>query len=212
MVCRTGASEACRRIFARWQGQRLCSCRIFVECGRAGRQLNPRVPAAVVDGNLGWRKGRVRKCTHGDTHRFRVTLLGMKDGRPTDWAEPEIEPGPLIAAANVVGCSTKDLERGREAGQGREDTAGPLLASEAVADANASWLAIDLNAQLPAGTRGCSGRHQVPRRIVLGRPGDQIKQCLVTSIESPVIQSSIFQWVTGSCYPAAPTDGQRSWV
>jgi hypothetical protein len=51
-----------------------------------------------------------------------------------------------IPDSNVLGGSTEDFERSREAGQCREDTAGPLLAGEAVANANSSWLAFDLNA------------------------------------------------------------------
>jgi hypothetical protein len=69
----------------------------------------------------------------------------------------------LIANTSVFGGGTEDFEWGREAGQRREDTAGPSLAGETVANANASWVAFDLNAQLPAGTRGCSGRHRAPR-------------------------------------------------
>jgi hypothetical protein len=52
----------------------------------------------------------------------------------------------LIADTNVFGGGTGDFERSREAGQCCEDAAGPLLASEAVANANASWIAFDLNA------------------------------------------------------------------
>jgi hypothetical protein len=88
-----------------------------------------------------------------------VTFLGVEDVSPADRTEPESEPGSLIADANVFGGLTEDFERRGEAGQCREDTAGPSLAGKAVANANSSGLAFDLNAQLPAGTSGGSGRH-----------------------------------------------------
>jgi hypothetical protein len=88
-----------------------------------------------------------------------VTFFGVKDVSPANRAEPESEPGSLIPDANVFRGGTEDFERSGKAGQGREDAAGSSLAGEAVANANSSGLAFDLNAQLPAGTRGGSGRH-----------------------------------------------------
>ena len=117
------------------------------------------MPTTVVDGNSGRWKVRVNKRTDGDAHRLIVAFFGVKHSSPTDWAEPEYELGSLIPDTDVFGGSTEDFERSKEAGQGCEDTAGPLLAGEAVANANSSWFAFDLNAQLSAGTRGCSGRH-----------------------------------------------------
>jgi hypothetical protein len=75
-----------------------------------------------------------------------VTGFGVEDGSPTNWAEPEYELGSLIPDTDVFRGGTEDFERSREAGQCCEDTAGPLLAGEAVANANASWFAFDLNA------------------------------------------------------------------
>jgi hypothetical protein len=121
--------------------------------------MDPRVPTAVVDGNSGRWKARVSECTYGVAHRLSVTVFCVKDGSPTNWAEPEYELGSLIPDANVFGGGTEDFERSGEAGQCCEDTAGPLLAGEAVANANSSWFAFDLNSQLSAGTRGCSERH-----------------------------------------------------
>jgi hypothetical protein len=121
--------------------------------------MDPRVPTAVVDGNSGRWKVRVSKRTHGHAHRLIVTVFGVEDGSPTNWAEPEYELGSLIPDSNVLGGGTEDFERSRETGQCCEDTAGPLLAGEAVANANAMWFAFDLNAQLSAGTRGCSEGH-----------------------------------------------------
>jgi len=56
----------------------------------------------------------------------------------------------VIPDTNVLGGGAEDFERRGEAGQGREDTAGPLLASEAMAEANSPWFAMDLDAQLSA--------------------------------------------------------------
>ncbi len=124
------------------------------------------MPTAVVDGILRWWKVRVSKRTHGDAYRLIVTVFGVEDGSPTDRAEPEDELGSLIPDTNVFGRGTEDFEWSREAGQCCEDTARPLLAGEAVANANSLWLAFDLNAQLSAGARGCSGRHRAPRRMI----------------------------------------------
>ena len=147
-------------------GQWLWSSGIFVERPRAGRQLNPRVPATVVNRNSRRRKVRVGKRTHGNTDRLIVTFFGVEDGRSADRAEPEYEPGSLIPDADVFGAGTEDFEWSREAGQCREDTTGPLLACETVTNANASWFTFDPNAQLSAATRGCSGRHRAPRRMI----------------------------------------------
>jgi hypothetical protein len=51
----------------------------------------------------------------------------------------------VIPDTNVLGGSAEDFERRGEAGQGREDTAGPLLAGEAMAEANSPWIAMDLD-------------------------------------------------------------------
>jgi hypothetical protein len=117
------------------------------------------MPAAVVDGkSRGW-KARVSKRTHGYADGLIVTVLGVEDGRPTNWAKPECEPCALIPDTNVFGGGAEDLEGSREARQGRKDTAGPLLAGEAMANANASRLAFDLNTQLSARARGRSEGH-----------------------------------------------------
>lgn len=144
------------------------------------------MPTAVVDGNSRrWEVG-VGKRTHGDAHRLIAAVFSVEDGSPTKWAESVYELGSLISDTNVFGGGAEHFERSREAGQCSEDTAGPLLACEAVAKANASWFAFDLNAQLSAGTRGCSGRHLAPRRDVavvaalrhMRRNSGQIHPCL----------------------------------
>jgi hypothetical protein len=94
----------------------------------------------------------VSKRTHGHAHGLILTVFGVEDGRSTNGAEPEFELGSLIPDANVLGGRAEDFERSRETGQRREDTTGPLLAGEAVANANALWFALDLNAQLSTGT------------------------------------------------------------
>ena len=75
-----------------------------------------------------------------------VTVFSVEDSSPANWAEPEYERGSLISDANEFGGGTEDFERCRETGQCRKNTAGPLLAGEAVTYADASWFAFDLNA------------------------------------------------------------------
>ena len=117
------------------------------------------MPAALVYGKSRCGKAGVGKRAHGDAHRLSVTVSGVEDGGSTNWAKPEYESCSLIPDTDVFGGGTEDFERSREAGQCCEDTAGPLLTGKAVANANSTRFAFDLNAQLSAGARGCSGRH-----------------------------------------------------
>ena len=117
--------------------------------------------AALVYGKSRRWKAGVSKRAHGDAHRLISTVFGVEDGGSTNWAKPEYESCSLIPDTDVFGGGTEDFEWSSEAGQGCEDTAGPLLTREAVANANSTRFAFDLNAQLPAGARGCSGhRHR----------------------------------------------------
>src|SRR5208282_5365332 len=118
--------------------------------------------ATIVNGNAGNRKRRVGKCADRHAHRAGFTVFGMKYGRPTDRTKPEDELRSLIADAQVLGRGPEDSERRGESREGSEDTAGPSLAREAMANAHAPWFSLDLDAQLPAGTRGSSRRHQSP--------------------------------------------------
>ena len=117
------------------------------------------MPAALVDGKSRRWKARVSKRAHGYAHRLIVTVFGVEDGSPTNWAKPECEPCSLIPDADIFGGYTEDFERSKEARQCCEDTAGPLLAGEAMANANSTWFAFDLNPQLSARARARSGRH-----------------------------------------------------
>src|ERR1700733_5903412 len=117
------------------------------------------MPAAIVDGPLrGW-KLPVSESAHGDAHGLSVAFFGVKDGRAANRAEPEGEPRALIPDPNMFGGVAIDPERCIKASERRENAAGSTLAGEAVADAHAARLALDLNAQLPAGTGCGSGRH-----------------------------------------------------
>jgi hypothetical protein len=100
-----------------------------------------------------------------------VTFFGVEHGCPADRAESELEPGSLVADANVLGCGAENLIGSGEAGQRRENAACPTLTGEAVANANAEGFAINFNAQLAAGTRGCSRPHSAPRGMLFaGHP------------------------------------------
>jgi hypothetical protein len=124
---------------------------IFLESRGARRQLNPGVPAALVDGNL-WRwELWIGKGSHGDTHGFVVADLGMKDGRTAHGAESEQKLRSLIADAKILRGVTVHVERSCEAREGSENTARASLASKTIADADAARLAFDLNSQLAAG-------------------------------------------------------------
>lgn len=144
----------------------LCSWGIFVEGSRAGRQLYPWMSTAVVDGNPGCGKSRIGESTYRDADGFVIAIFGVEDRRPANGAEPESELRSLIADSNVLRGGAEDIERSGESGQRREDAAGPLLTGEAIAHADPSGVPLNLNAQLPAGTRGCSGRHRSPRRVL----------------------------------------------
>ena len=120
------------------------------------------MPAAVVDGNPWRRKARVGKRTDGDAHRPIVTSFGVEDRGSANRTKPEHESRSSIADTNVLRRSAKNVERGGEARECCENAAGPLLAREAVADANTSRLAFDFYTQLSAGTGGGSGRHSAP--------------------------------------------------
>ena len=99
------------------------------------------MPTDVVDGNSRRWKARVSKSTYSDANILIVTVFSVEDGCPTAGAETEYDLGSLIPDTNVSGGAAEDFERSREAGQCCENTAGPLLAGEAVANANAAWLA-----------------------------------------------------------------------
>jgi hypothetical protein len=108
------------------------------------------MPATVVDGNCRRWKVRVGKRTHSDTDSAIFANLSVEDGSSTNGAEPEYELGTLVPDTDVFGGVARDLEGCVEAGQCSEHAAGPLLAGEAMADANASWLALNSNPQLSA--------------------------------------------------------------
>src|SRR6516165_7883197 len=107
------------------------------------------MPAAVVDGDSRRRQGRIRQCTDGNADRLLIALLGVEYRRATNRAEPEGEFCSLVPDAQVFGGGAEDREGSRKPGQRCKDTAGSLLAGEAVADADHGF-ALHLNAQLSA--------------------------------------------------------------
>jgi hypothetical protein len=117
------------------------------------------VSTAIVDGNSRRWKAGVSERTNGNAHRLIVAFFRVENRRPTDWAEPEYELGSPIPDTSVFSGRSEDHVVTGESGQRRENAARPLLAGQAVANANASWLTFDLNAQLPARASGCSGTH-----------------------------------------------------
>jgi hypothetical protein len=127
------------------------------------RELDPGMSAAVVDGVVGRRKAGIGEGADGDAHgRVLVAFFGVEQVGPADGAEAELESGAVVADADVLGCGADDLIGGGEGGERREDAAGPALAGNAVADADAERLALDLDAQLAAGTGRRSRTHYPP--------------------------------------------------
>jgi len=118
------------------------------------------MPATVVDRILRRRKARVGEGSDSYANRrLFVTLFGVKHGCSADRTEPESEFGSLVTYANVLGGSANDLVGSGEAGERCKDAAGSTLTREAVTDSDAPWLTLDFDAQLAAGTRGCSSTH-----------------------------------------------------
>ena len=113
---------------------------------------------AVIDGNARRWKAGVSKRTHGDAHRLIVTVFGVEDGRPANWAEPEYELGSLIPPRTYSVAVPKTLN-GPEKLASAAKTLPVLCWHQAVANAHASRFAFDFNAQLSAGARGCPRRH-----------------------------------------------------
>ena len=135
------------------------SGRILVERCNACRHLYPGMPAALVKGQL-WRgKIGIGERADGDANRFLVAFLRVEQGRSASRTKPEREHGTLVSDAHIFSGFAENAERRRKACQCCEDAAGPALACEAMANADRSWLAFDLNAQLSAGARrGARGR------------------------------------------------------
>jgi hypothetical protein len=84
----------------------------------------------------------------------------MVEGRAAAGAEAEDEASALIACAQVFGAGAEGLIRGGEGGEGREDTAGALLAGEAMADPDAEGRALDGDAAVAADAGGGAGRYR----------------------------------------------------
>src|SRR5262249_29008370 len=85
----------------------------------------------------------------------------VKDGCPARGAKAEPEPRTLVARANVFGGGTEDRERRAEARERREYAARPLLAREAMAEADDARVAVHFDAELAAGAGSGSRRHRV---------------------------------------------------
>lgn len=114
---------------------------------------------AVVDREPGWWKARIGKCADGDTDARRLSLLRVEKVGAADGAEAKPELGALITGADVLGGDAGDLVRAAEAREGGKDAAGPLLAGEAMADADDARLAVDRDPKLPAMTGSGSRSH-----------------------------------------------------
>ena len=147
------------------------------------------MPATLIDRDLRLRKTWVGKGTHGDTHRrLLVTLFGVEHRCPAHRTESEPEPGALVADAHVFGGSAANLIRCREAGQRCENTAGPALTGEAVANADVERFTMNLDAQLAAATISGTRPHSAALHHQPGRPlADSVRPpCGAPSVEIQV--------------------------
>ena len=110
--------------------------RIFLESLNAGRQLHPRMTAAVVHRNLWRRKTRIRESSDSHAHSLRIAVFRVKQSGPANGTKPEDKASALITDSRVLGRSTVNLVGRRESGQRGKDTAGAALAGQAMADAD----------------------------------------------------------------------------
>jgi hypothetical protein len=86
----------------------LRSDRVLLVHLRAWRQLNPGMPAAVVDRDAGRRKVGIGEGADADRPLL-VAFLGVEDRGSADGAEAEPEAGALVAGAKVFGRDAGDL-------------------------------------------------------------------------------------------------------
>lgn len=123
---------------------------IPVETLHAGRQRDPQMPSAVVDGYLRRRKRWVREGTDRDAYRILPALFRMEEGSSADRTEAKGEARALVADARVLGGRAEDLVGRGETGQRGEHAAGSLLAREAMTESDTPRLAVHQDAQLAA--------------------------------------------------------------
>lgn len=128
--------------------------------------------ATVINRILGWRKTWIGEGTDGDADEgVFAPLFGVKHACAAARAEPEREFGAMVTDANVVGCRAEDLVGCDEARQRRKDAARTSLTGKAMANADPQGLSLNFNAQLAAGTSGCSRTHCAPPRALSVLPG-----------------------------------------
>jgi hypothetical protein len=73
--------------------------------------------SAVIYRILWRRKAWIGESADGDRNmRLFVTFLGVEQVRSADGAEPEPEPGSLVADTNILGRGTRNLVWNRKAG------------------------------------------------------------------------------------------------
>ena len=82
------------------------------------------MPAALIDGDTGHGKLRVREGAHGHGHRIIVPFLGMKHRGAADRAKSKLEFRALITGAHELRRLARDLVGCGKTGERREDAAG----------------------------------------------------------------------------------------
>ena len=84
----------------------------------------------------------------------------MKDGCAANGAKAKPELGTLIAGSDVLCGLAEDLVRTSETGECREDAARPLLAGQAMADADVTRIASDLEPELATAACRLASAHR----------------------------------------------------
>lgn len=109
--------------------------------------------SAFINGILRRRKVWVGERANRDSNpRLFMTFLRVKDIRPADRAEPELEPGSVVPCAYILGGNAENLIRCRKSCKGCKHTPCTTLAREAVTNTHSIGFTLNLNTQLAAET------------------------------------------------------------
>jgi hypothetical protein len=103
---------------------------------------------------------RISEGSDWDGNNFFVAFHCIEDRGSADRTEREPCASTFVSYSYELGALTRDRDGlSRKSCLRAEDTAGPALASEAVAYRYADWLAGDLGSQLAAAAGGDSSVH-----------------------------------------------------
>lgn len=142
-------------------------CGVLLKHLGSWRKTDPGMSSAVVDGVFWRRKARVTEGADGNHNRLLLSVIRMEEVASAHRAEPEPELATSVSRTDVLGGCTRDPVRRGKGGQCCEHASGSALTGQAVTDANAQRLSVNLDAQLTTGADGCSRRHSASRVVPL---------------------------------------------